>query len=150
MWFIVLIGVYFAFQLFSSKEVLPPNAYVSLLIIPAAMYWLYFFFTAIKVNRKASYSADSIDSLVTVGAYGKIRHPLYSADIALVWGVFFVFPSVRVLAAVIWMTVILLLWMKFEEKALTQKFGEEYREYKKTVPMFIPKITRSKRKGQKR
>jgi len=29
-----------------------------------------------------------------------------------------------------------------EEPALTEQFGEEFLEYKKNVPMFIPRVTK--------
>ena len=99
---------------------------------------MYFFINAINIHRKAAFSVASIDKIVKSGVYSKVRHPIYSADIILAIGVFFIFPTLNVLISIIWLAVILIIWMNLEEKALILKFGKEYKEYKKKVPMFFP------------
>ncbi|MDA8387723.1 MAG: isoprenylcysteine carboxylmethyltransferase family protein [Nitrospiraceae bacterium] len=76
--------------------------------------------------------------LVTGGLYGVIRHPLYTAGIL-------VFTFVPVLTRNR-LTVSALADLYFiygaliEEKRLLKRFGQEYREYMKKVPRFIPRI----------
>ncbi|HKZ46024.1 MAG TPA: isoprenylcysteine carboxylmethyltransferase family protein [Thermodesulfobacteriota bacterium] len=140
MWAIVAAGITFSFQIFPSEVLFMPNKFTSYLIIFAILYWLYFFVGAMIVHRKAPRSVHSIDKIVKEGVYQRVRHPIYSADIVLVWGIFSHWPSYRALSSVIWLTIVLFFWMRLEEKALTEKFGSDYLEYKKQAPMVVPRI----------
>lgn len=140
MWAIVAAGITFSFQIFPSKDLFMPNKFTSYLIIFAILYWLYFFVGAMIVHRKAPRSVRSIDKIVKEGVYQRVRHPIYSADIVLVWGIFSHWPSYRALSSVIWLTVVLFFWMRLEEKALAEKFGKDYLDYKAQAPMVVPRI----------
>jgi len=77
--------------------------------------------------------------LVTTGAYGVVRNPIYSsvtffilpaiALITLTW-VYFV-PSVFLYAGV-------MIFIGVEEKQLTQAFGKEYEDYLARVDRLVP------------
>jgi protein-S-isoprenylcysteine O-methyltransferase Ste14 len=76
------------------------------------------------------------DRLITCGAYGLVRHPLYLAGIII-----FTFePNITRT----WLTVAILADAYFiygavaEETRLKEKFGAEYVQYMQRVPMFIP------------
>ena len=140
MWAIVAAGVIFSFQIFPSEDIFTPNSFTFYLIVPAFLYWLYFFIGAMLVHRKAPRSVHSIDKIVKKGVYQRVRHPIYSADIMLAWGIFSYWPSYRALSSVIWLTIVLFTWMRLEEKALTEKFGRDYVDYKKKVPMVVPRL----------
>ena len=77
--------------------------------------------------------------LVTRGAYGFVRHPAYLAAF-LVWLSLAVgFRSGMVLATtVLYVVPIYLLYMRSEEIMLAEFFGDQYREYRRTVPMLVP------------
>ena len=81
---------------------------------------------------------EKTTSLVTVGAYRYIRHPLYSSLLFLAWGVFFKDPSwpggLLALAA----TLFLVAAAKMEEAEDIRFFGPAYRAYMKQTRMFIP------------
>lgn len=140
MWAIVAAGILLSFQIFSSEDLFKPNKVTYYLIVPAFLYWLYFFIGAILVHRKAPRSVHSIDKIVKEGVYQRVRHPIYSGDIVLVWGIFLHWPSYRALSSVILLTIVLFFWMRLEEKALAEKFGREYLDYQKQVPMVVPRI----------
>ena len=140
MWLIVISGVSVLFRFFPKIEIFPKNPITSFFIIPAGIYWLYFFVGALLVHKKAALSAAKIDRIVKVGVYSIVRHPIYSADIVLAWGIFFFWPHLKVSAAVLWLTIILFFWMKLEERVLEEKFGPEYRNYKNKVPMVMPRL----------
>jgi protein-S-isoprenylcysteine O-methyltransferase Ste14 len=78
--------------------------------------------------------------LLTTGAFGRVRHPLYLGSMLLfaaVWG------STLSLAALIVLVVIFIFYnhiAAYEEKKLEEKFGEAYIRYKKKVPRWIPKL----------
>jgi len=72
------------------------------------------------------------------GIHRFVRHPLYSGTILFVWGLFFVFPMLNNLIAVVLLTLYVLIGIGFEEKKLLKEFGRSYREYMSHVPKLIP------------
>ena len=72
------------------------------------------------------------------GIHRFVRHPLYSGTILFVWGLFFIFPMLNNLIAVILLTLYVLIGIRFEEKKLLNEFGKKYEEYILNVPMLIP------------
>jgi len=70
-----------------------------------------------------------------------VRHPLYFATLLIVWGYFFIRPTLMVLVIDCVISVYLVVGTKFEEKKLIAEFGEQYLQYKKRVPMLIPFFT---------
>jgi protein-S-isoprenylcysteine O-methyltransferase Ste14 len=142
MWAIVAGGVALAAVRLPNSAVFPRNPYTAELLVPAVLNWLYFFLGAARVNRRALRSAAAVKSLVTTGVYAKVRHPIYSADIFLAWGVFFFLPTLKILVSVVWLTTTLIAWMRLEEYALLRKFPEDYTLYKAKTPMMIPAYRR--------
>lgn len=140
MWLIILIGLFVDFQLVPARLMWSRNLFTSLFIIPALGWWLYFFIGAIKIHRNAPLSANKIDRLVTSGVYGKVRHPIYSADIVLGWSLFFFHPDVRFLIGAHLAMFVFLFWIWLEEKALIEKFGDQYLKYKRKVPKLFPRF----------
>ena len=74
--------------------------------------------------------------LITGGAYGIVRHPLYTAGILLL--VTQMKMTLLDLTAVLLVTGYLLIGAFIEERRLLSVFGDEYRKYQEQVPMFIP------------
>lgn len=107
-------------------------------LIPAIAYWVYFFFNAFITHRQAVKSVANINKIIDKGVYSIVRHPIYSSDIVLGIGIFFFRPTIRMLVIIVWMTIFLLFWMKLEENGLEEKFGDEYKKYKKRVNMVLP------------
>jgi protein-S-isoprenylcysteine O-methyltransferase Ste14 len=88
----------------------------------------------------------TVNQLITCGAYGLARHPLYLAGILI-----FTFePNITLN----WLTVSVLADAYFiygavtEEKRLKEKFGAEYLHYMQRVPMFIPGLKLRKKKSK--
>jgi protein-S-isoprenylcysteine O-methyltransferase Ste14 len=139
MWAIIISGAAAAFVLLPSRRVLPsfrvfqPGALLLL-------YWAYMFFSAARIHREAPKSAGGISHIVTTGIYARVRHPIYSGDIAGAWGIFLLWTDLRVLASALWLTLVMAAWMYLEENALAARFGREYRDYRKQVPMAIPRL----------
>jgi protein-S-isoprenylcysteine O-methyltransferase Ste14 len=80
------------------------------------------------------------DALVTTGIYAHVRHPQYLGFLLLTLGINFLWTTFSTL--ILWPILALLYHRlaKEEEKDMEAKFGEEYREYKNKVPMFIPHV----------
>ena len=81
---------------------------------------------------------EKTTTLVTVGAYRYIRHPLYSSLLFLAWGVFLKSPSWPGGSLAVAATAFLRATAKVEEAENTRYFGSAYREYMKKTKMFIP------------
>jgi protein-S-isoprenylcysteine O-methyltransferase Ste14 len=80
------------------------------------------------------------NQLVTTGIYGRVRHPQYLGFLLLTLGINFLWTTFSTL--ILWPILALLYYRlaKEEEKGMEERFGEEYRKYKNTVPMFIPHL----------
>ncbi|HVT86211.1 MAG TPA: isoprenylcysteine carboxylmethyltransferase family protein [Chitinophagaceae bacterium] len=74
------------------------------------------------------------------GIHEFVRHPLYLGTLVFIWGLFTIFPSAVNLVAVCVITIYTLIAIRFEEQKLIAEFGEAYKEYKRNVPMIIPKF----------
>ncbi len=78
--------------------------------------------------------------LLTEGCYSRVRHPIYS-----IWG-FLIIPGFSLtvggfmlgLPLVYWLAVVKLIGD--EEKALEERFGDEWREYARGTPRFLPRL----------
>jgi protein-S-isoprenylcysteine O-methyltransferase Ste14 len=82
--------------------------------------------------------------LVTTGIYAQTRHPQYLGFILLTAGIDFLWVTFSTL--LLWPILVFLYYRlaKEEEREMEEKFGEAYREYKKTVPRFVPTWSRIK------
>ncbi len=69
-----------------------------------------------------------------------MRHPLYTGTLILLLGLCFISPTQEMLATYVVSIIYLIIGTRLEEKKLSAIFGKDYEEYKKQVPMFIPRI----------
>lgn len=78
--------------------------------------------------------------LVTTGPYAYVRNPMLTGVFILLFGLGILFNSVSLIFIFTPIFIVLnLLELKaVEEQELEKRFGREYTEYKKRVPMFIP------------
>ena len=77
--------------------------------------------------------------LVTTGAYGVVRNPLYSS------ATFFILPAVALMTLTwvyfvpsIFLYVGVMIFIGKEEKQLTKAFGREYEDYRTRVDRLVP------------
>lgn len=80
--------------------------------------------------------------LVTNGLYGIIRNPMHLGWTIILIGLAVLMQSFTLLVIFIPIFILVhILYLKFvEEKELGKKFGQAYLDYKKRVPMFIPRV----------
>ncbi len=83
-------------------------------------------------------SFEDTTVLVTTGAYGWIRHPLYGSLLLLAWGVLFKRFSMPAIVLAAAATVFLVLTARNEERENLAKFGEPYRAYMARTRRFVP------------
>jgi protein-S-isoprenylcysteine O-methyltransferase Ste14 len=79
-------------------------------------------------------------AVIRKGVFGIVRHPIYLASILFYLGLLVI--SFSIIATGIWFLIIAFYYFnsKYEEKLLMDKFGRDYEEYKKEVPMLIPRL----------
>lgn len=81
--------------------------------------------------------------VIKEGVFKIVRHPIYLGSILIYLG-FLVF-SMSIIGVAVWLIIILFYYFIsiYEEKLLLQKFGDDYKEYIKEVPMWIPKLVKN-------
>jgi protein-S-isoprenylcysteine O-methyltransferase Ste14 len=82
--------------------------------------------------------------LITTGLYGYVRNPMALGILLMLEGLGFYYGSLSLI--IVFAPLPVLLYALFikavEEPELEMRFGQEYRDYKKRVPMFIPRLKR--------
>ncbi|MFC2079550.1 methyltransferase family protein [Candidatus Bipolaricaulota bacterium] len=79
--------------------------------------------------------------IIREGVYGIVRHPMYLSEILL--GLGLLLFSLSLAAAAVWVLAIGFLHIiaRYEERQLLAHFGDDYREYMREVPMWLPSVT---------
>jgi protein-S-isoprenylcysteine O-methyltransferase Ste14 len=96
---------------------------------------------ALGANFSTTLHVRSEHTLVTTGPYRWVRHPMYTvlyihlASILLLTRNWFVGGL-----ALVALTVIVVVRLKKEEAAMSEKFGPEYRAYMKRTGRFLPRL----------
>jgi protein-S-isoprenylcysteine O-methyltransferase Ste14 len=94
-----------------------------------------------QFHRQAHQQTAQIQTLVTVGPFARIRHPMYLSLILMNAGVCIAWGIVWMLASLLFFVGLVILIMIQEEKMLLQTFEPEYRKYMNRVPWrLIPGI----------
>jgi protein-S-isoprenylcysteine O-methyltransferase Ste14 len=80
--------------------------------------------------------------LVVTGLYRFVRNPMYVGVVSAILGQGMLFGSVSVLeyGAIVWFLFHVFVLI-YEEPTLTRSFGDEYRQYRRTVPRWIPRLS---------
>ena len=126
---IFFIGLYIYFQYFlETVGTLNIFSYLGIvLLIPSII-----LFTIARIQLGDAFQASAkANKLVKTGIYKKVRHPIYLFGIIFFLGIIFI---TQMFFLLIFLAVLILLQInriKKEEKVLTEKFGNEYLEYKK-------------------
>ncbi|NIM49264.1 MAG: hypothetical protein GTN78_19795 [Gemmatimonadales bacterium] len=88
-------------------------------------------------------------ALVEAGPYAWVRNPMLTGVFACLFGIGFLLHSVAMVF--VWTPVFILasaIELKLvEEPELERRFGTSYSEYRKRVPMFVPRAPRESGKG---
>jgi methanethiol S-methyltransferase len=86
------------------------------------------------------------EHLTVRGPYGLVRHPFYAFGIVALWATP-VLSVDRLLLNVLF-TGWILLGARHEERDLLADFGEDYARYRESVPMFFPRIWKTRTKAE--
>ena len=93
-----------------------------------------------KQGKAASQNFENTSELVKSGIYGYIRHPLYLSVFLLGTGAMLKDPAPFQLLLGFINVIAVYITALIEEKEMTAKFGNDYRQYMKETKMFLPFI----------
>jgi protein-S-isoprenylcysteine O-methyltransferase Ste14 len=91
---------------------------------------------------KALLHEQKKNELMITGIHKKIRHPLYAGTFVFIWGLLIFYPVLSLFISDIIITAYTLIGIRLEEQKLENEFGEAYRQYRRDVPMIIPRLKR--------
>ena len=89
---------------------------------------------------KEIHKARKQETLMVKGIYKYLRHPQYVGFLLITFGLNVMWLTIITL--VMWPILLVLYWRlaKMEDRDMEEKFGEEFLEYKRKVPGFIPRL----------
>lgn len=150
--FFSLIGIWllpqprFITPFFENTSVTIPVINFSILLIhiiisaPFILLGVWLLINSVKgLSRKVS-ETHRPEKVITTGIYTVVRHPQHLGWLSTHVGFTFLLSALYSLLFTPFLVGLLYLISKKEEKELTREFGREYEEYKRKVPMFIPKF----------
>jgi len=84
--------------------------------------------------------------LVTEGPYAYVRHPQYSGLFVIMIGMLIQWPTI--ITALMFPVLVFIYYRlaRREEEEMIRTFGDEYKQYRGRVPMFLPKIGDAERR----
>ncbi len=95
----------------------------------------------VEIGRGTLAPWDPTQKLVTRGLYAHVRNPMITGVLAVLLGEALLFHSARIFIwSIVFFVVNHIYFIAFEEPGLVERFGEEYLEYKKNVPRWIPRL----------
>lgn len=97
-------------------------------------------FWLLAVSWKVLYEAQRAHRLATSGPYARVRHPQYIGFVLIMTGFLFQWPTIVTLAMYPVLVFMYARLSKREEAEMLAQFGDAYRQYRDTVPAFIPKL----------
>ena len=137
-------GPYFAVQLDYLAPPIPLGwfRYFGVLLMlfgaPLAAYCSFLLLVPGK-NHPVPYSSP--EGMVVAGPYKYIRNPFMLGWILILWGEVVFLRSIPLLFYAVVLTLCVHFWvLAFEEPSLEDRYRDEYRRYKATVPRWIPKV----------
>ncbi len=123
---------------FKFSTILVPFVPLYLRILIAALILVLAVYLASSGHRAVSDEILSSARLLKDGAFARVRHPLYLA--ALLFYLFLIILTLSLISLFVFVGIFFFynVIAAYEEKFLEDKFGQEYLDYKKNVPRWIP------------
>ena len=134
-----------AYILASTKQFAPPNFFQIVFAAPFFGIGLVLFYKTVSLFATIGQGTlapwDPTRKLVIRGIYRHVRNPMISGVLAILLGEAILFGS---LALFVWFVVFFIMNAIYlplsEEPGLERRFGNDYLEYQKNVPRWIPRL----------
>lgn len=95
-----------------------------------------------KIGKGTLAPWDPPKKLVIADAYRYVRNPMISSVLIILLGEALIFSSIELFALFIFFFILNHIYFVYsEEPGLIKRFGNDYIEYKKNVPRWIPHLT---------
>ncbi|GAA3977123.1 isoprenylcysteine carboxylmethyltransferase family protein [Allohahella marinimesophila] len=87
------------------------------------------------------HKAQQAGAMASDGWYARCRHPQYLAFIIIMFGFLLQWPTIPTLVMFPILVVVYVRLARTEEKKALAEFGEQYRQYQRKTPAFIPRLS---------
>ena len=127
----------FVYEYTTKLNEIIPNAVrtpVGIIILIVAGY------LAISTLRIVFKEVRDVPEVIRKGAYNYCRHPMYLSEILLYTGLLFISMSLAAFIVLLLGIGFLYFICRYEERLLLDRFGDDYRQYMREVPMWIPRL----------
>ena len=143
-WGIFIQGIGFAILWMNSywnrtPSILRTLPAVCFLILGGVLSWT----GAITLGRQWRFDAglNADHELVRSGAYRFVRHPIYASMLCMLLGTgLLVAPALVLLVSLVLFFIGVEIRIRIEDALLASRFGEDFREYQRRVPAYLPFI----------
>jgi protein-S-isoprenylcysteine O-methyltransferase Ste14 len=78
--------------------------------------------------------------LVTAGIRSRVRHPIYLGHLCELLGWTACFGTISLIALSVFAILTGAVMLRLEDRELGQRFGDDYRQYRRAVPAILPRI----------
>ena len=119
---------------------LSPLQVISWICLAGSLFLAGYGFFQIKTQGNPAGDFEDTTSLITIGLYRYIRHPLYTSLILFSLGAYFKTPSLLGMGLVIATLTGVFLTVRIEERFNLERFGDAYQVYMDQTKRFIPFI----------
>ena len=146
LFWVVVPGVLLLFSFWLDRSVFLDESLSRAFILPGILIFtigIVLFFTSVYQFRKFSgnwpVSALPPGKIIEKGLFSVVRHPIYIFALITIIGAGFLLKSKALVFVVLPAFIfILFAYIFMEEKMLLKRHGQNYRLYKKRVPLFLP------------
>jgi protein-S-isoprenylcysteine O-methyltransferase Ste14 len=97
-----------------------------------------------QLSEKAVFSDEEVKPLKKTGIFAHVRNPMYLSTPLIFIAFVLLTASLISIIPIIITFIVYTNMVKFEEKDLEKIFGQEYLDYKKKVPRWLPRLTPAK------
>ena len=117
MWILIGLGALVAFLFFPYSIIITNSIFLFLLLILLAFILVYNLISSAILHHKLSRKMRKEEKLIESGIYGRFSHPT-CITLAIIFWIFFLFiPDIRIFVSNVWMTFVLIFWIKTEKSA---------------------------------
>ena len=117
----------------------------SILILVGLILFIKMLSLFFKTGKGTLASWDPPKCLIIKGPYRYVRNPMITGVLTMLVGQAFLFNSISIMIwAMLFFLINTLYFIFKEEPDLEKRFGDEYAEYRKNVPMWFPKLKQRK------
>ncbi len=140
-----IVTLFFGLCIFFSKSYFPDFNYqiLNVLSLISILFGIYILFLAVRLFNKQNTTVNPIkiekaSSLVVAGIFQYSRNPMYLGMLFVLIGLSFKFNIIGgIIFTLLFMLFITAFQIKPEEQTMDKLFGDEFKEYKKKVRMWL-------------